>query len=144
MARLAREPGHDIPHVARNAPCGRPPTVSAEGLARLKREAEQRDIQQRSFTSNEFEDALLKVMQDEAFETTGSIVGVKLPSERTIRDIRREAAPLAVHNPSSQNDRRWLVGMDVRNELSVAAVAAVALDPSRPGAHPPSWSATPT
>ena len=38
-----------------------------------------------------------------------------------MRSIRKKIMPVTVVHPSTQNIRRWLVGLDVRSSLSMAA-----------------------
>lgn len=134
MKRLQKQAPEkrDILRAVVNTTTGRPRVLSPSGIEKLKAQVKIRDERQDSFTAAKFEAAVVDLVKQEAVTATGRADNVRLPSARTVYRIRREAAPLAVDKPTSQNMRRLHVGMDVRNSISAAVTAKLAMDPTNP------------
>ena len=64
----------------------------------------------------------------EAKHTTGRPNAVALPSRETIRKICHKIAHVKVAHPTLQNERRWLLVLDLRNSLCMAA--GIVFDPA--------------
>ena len=109
---------------------GRPRTLTKHSVELLKQQVEARDIRQDSFTPTSFAKAVVDAMKIQSLIATGRDDQVKAPSSRTIYRLRKEIAPVTVSEACVQNERRMIVGMDIRNALSCAAMAKLVMDPA--------------